>query len=296
MKNNIMDKKRAIIITLACIFVLLIIAFLSSFGFYKAEIYPIEIKRFMIRKIKNDNMYMNFLKPKASSILNQGDLVIYKSPVFIDPDFKEKENLCSRIIALPGDIIHIRQTEVYVNDNLVAENYERYFLFRLSMQEETNFKELLDDFKVEITDSLNNNKACEFIATQYIADQIAELSGIVNVRKIVGDTNKGELGIFPGQGYPWNRDNWGPVVVPQQGITVILDRKNILLYKKIIDVYEDNDLYIFGNNIKINNQPATQYTFKKDYYFVLNDNRFNKPDSRTLGFIPENYIIGKVLN
>lgn len=291
-----MDKKKAIIITIACTIVLLITIFFSTFGFYKAEIYPPEIKRFMIRKIKNDKMHMNFLKPKASTIIMQGDLVIYKSPVLIDPDFKEKENLCSRVIALPGDIIHIIKSDVYVNDLLVAEKYERYFLYRISMQEETNFKELLDDFMVEITDSLNNNKACEFIATQYIADQISELPGILNLRKIICEANKGDVSIFPEQGYVWNRDNFGPVIIPQKGVTVILDRKNIQLYKKIIDVYEENDLYIFGNNIHINNQPVTQYTFKNDYYFVLNDNRFNRPDSRMIGFIPENYIIGKVLN
>jgi len=292
-----MIKKRAIIITLIGVGVLIfLVTFFSTFGFYKAEIYPVEVKKFMLRKIRNENMYMNFLKPYASSVIHQCDLIIYKSPVLIDPAFKDKENLCSRVIALPGDIVHIRKSDVYINDVLLVENYDRFFLFRLSMQEETNFQDLLDDFMVEIIDSLNNNRACEFIATQYIADQIAELPGIINIRKIIDDENIGKPEIFPYQTYSWNKDNFGPVVVPQKDITVVLDRRNISIYKKIIDVYEGNDLYIFGDNITINNIPTNQYTFKNNYYFVLNDNRYNKPDSRTFGFIPENYIIGKVLN
>jgi len=274
----------------------MIVIFFSLFGFYKAETYPTEIKKFMIKKIKNDNLSMNFLKPEAASVLNHGDIIIYKSPVLIDPKFKDKENLCSRVIALPGEIINIRQSDVYVNDVKQEENYDRYFLYRISMQEETNFKDLLDNFMVDIVDSLNNNKACEFISTQYIADQIADLPEILNVRKIICEESKGDINIFPYQAYTWNRDYFGPVIVPQEGITVIIDRKNIHLYKKIIDVYEDNDLYIYGDNIYINNVITNQYTFKQNYYFVLNDNRYNKPDSRTFGFIPENYILGKVLN
>jgi signal peptidase I len=76
----------------------------------------------------------------------------------------------------------------------------------------------------------------------------------------------------------------------------MLTRSNINMYRKIIDVYENHKFYVTGENITIDGKPADKYVIENNYYFVLNDNRYNQPDSRTWGFIPENLIVGKVMN
>jgi signal peptidase I len=95
--------------------------------------------------------------------------------------------------------------------------------------------------------------------------------------------------------YRWNMDQYGKIYVPKEKDTLRLDTVNILLYKKIICDYENNAFEQKHDSIFINGQLTNYYRVKQNYYFVMGDNRDNAIDSRTWGFLPEKYIIGKVL-
>lgn len=129
-------------------------------------------------------------------------------------------------------------------------------------------------------------------------EQLKSDSRISSVKRQISKT--AEDGIFPDiqDGKPsvknnWNRDNMGPIYIPEAGKTVTLNKENLPLYKKIIGEYEGNDLKVNGDEIRINGQVATSYTFKQDYYWMMGDNRHNSLDSRYWGFVPADHIVGK---
>ena len=77
-------------------------------------------------------------------------------------------------------------------------------------------------------------------------DVAEKISGFANVNEIKPDLRRnGEYGshIFPHNPvYPWNEDYFGPLWIPAAGKLLELDSNNISIYRRIIDVYEENDL------------------------------------------------------
>lgn len=134
--------------------------------------------------------------------------------------------------------------------------------------------------------------------TQAKANELKKDPRVASVERFI---KKGaEDGIYPDMqdGKPstandWNSDNFGPIYIPKEGVTVDLNLKNLPLYKIVITEYESNKLEVVGNDIMINGKKATTYTFKQNYYWMMGDNRNNSLDARYFGYTPENHVVGK---
>lgn len=104
----------------------------------------------------------------------------------------------------------------------------------------------------------------------------------------------GDPRIFP-RGSGFNEDNYGPVVVPAAGEVVSLDTNSFFVLKDIIR-YEGHEVALSDEGtVMLDSVAATSYRIKRDYYFVMGDNRENSLDSRFWGFVPADRLVGKVM-
>lgn len=92
-------------------------------------------------------------------------------------------------------------------------------------------------------------------------------------------------------GSGWNEDNFGPLVIPQHGMTIPLNMQNISAWQIFIK-REGHTVESIDGTILVDGKPVTSYTVQRDYLFGMGDHRDNSLDGRYWGFIPKENLVG----
>lgn len=241
------------------------------------------------------------------SEVKRGDVVVFNYPPELQHPVDLRTNYIKRCVGIPGDKIEVKDLQVYANGQPVP-NPERmedeYFVAtNTTVNEDKVFKD--NDISEYYTytetygDTIPGNDQQGYVVftTKAIVEKLKAYDFVKDVRMVKALSGNSEPGLYPQSPlYKWNRDNYGPVVVPKKDMNIELTPENIAMYGAVIKNYEGNeDVVIDQGKVTIGGTAITSYSFKQDYYFMMGDNRHNSADSRYWGFVPYDHIVGKAV-
>lgn len=220
---------------------------------------------------KGDYILVNKIPGKSKPV--RGKVVLFTSP--LSRDSLEAPLFISRCIGMPGDTILVSMDGYTINGQKIPRSPRSLSSYFITLSAKDIFLETLKKLGIPLRDFRQENFGCMLSLTAFEEYQMREeLPDVIN-RHFIGEQMQEYM-----------------LIVPQKGQAYPLDAASLTACKEIImqetggkASFRDGKLYLDGRETNF-------LYFQQDYYWVLSDNANEAVDSRHLGFIPADHIVG----
>jgi signal peptidase I len=220
-------------------------------------------------------------------------VIAFNNPAGSDTPLDRKKILISRLVGLPGDTVMVWDKQLHINRKPVPPPVMARTEYRVITNGKAIGDDFLTEYRIEKPRMIADIGIYDFDLSPEAHASIEKHPDVKTIRPTKLYPSDNREGYYPPSSFfRWNRDQYGPLVVPAKGASISLEIKNVDLYRDIIEVHEGHELIVDFQGVTLDGLLVTEYTFEKDYCFVMDDNRDNPKDSRKIGFIPMDHVLG----
>ena len=220
---------------------------------------------------KGDYILVNKLPLKDNPGRNR--VALFYSPLLKDTVLKPL--FLSRCIGMPGDTIRISNDGYRVNGKLIPHSprsLNTYIVTQEAMDEVLTTQKKLN---IPLRNLKEEPFGISFSLTSFEEYQLREeLSENASIRFLKKPMESYEL------------------IVPQKGRAHRLDDAALTASREAIQTEAGEKAVFRDSKLFLDGREAAFFFFDQDYYWMLSDNANEAVDSRHLGFIPRDHIIG----
>jgi signal peptidase I len=220
-----------------------------------------------------DYVLVNKLKSKNNPGSNR--LVLYKSP--LRQDAGRPPLFLGRCIGMPGELIQMTDEGVRVNGHLLDDASMVQSLFRIRKDIKENLLNTMKVLHIPLRDLREDSLFLTFRLSLREKKSLSEnLSNVAHIEFLDG---------YRG-GYEF--------VVPQKNLILDMNPVTLTIYREAILREAGEAAVIKDDKLYINGEEKKYFFFLLDYYWMASENETEGIDSRHLGLVPEDHIVGNV--
>ncbi len=202
----------------------------------------------------------------------RGDIIIFHAQLPGSPPL----DFVFRMVAISGDSLVIDNGRLFVNGRIEPGSPDIYYQYLVRAQSRVRDR-VFDE--LGITDPLKVPGGHMVFTDRERAAQLESMSFIEEVEPMIEPAGRAGTLLEP-DFKDWNRDHFGPYYIPGKGD--LIEEPELSRYNNLILTHEGVDV-----------AGKSSYRFRRDYCFVMGDNRHNAMDSRYIGLIPMDDVRGR---
>jgi len=217
----------------------------------------------------------DFVLVNKTKNLDRNHLMLYKSP--LKRDIANPPLFVGRCIGIPGDVIQMGVDGFRVNGRILPDAPLMQPAFRIHKDIKESLLQTLESLQIPFRQMKEDSTGVILRLSQREKELLTNnLSKVVAIEMIEDYTAEYEF------------------VVPGKGKTVEMNEITLTVCKEAILNETGNTADIRDGKLFIQGEEKTFFSFKNDYCWILSENETEGIDSRHLGLIPQNHVVGQI--